>query len=122
MELAQLDPADALEFMSALGIEEPGLNRVLRLSYDLLGLISFLTGGADEVRAWPVRKGSLAPEAAGAVHTDIARGFIRAQVVSYDDLKHHGSMAAAKQAGRLRLEGKQYVVQDGDVIEYLFNV
>lgn len=122
MELAQLEPNDAAEFMAALGIAEPGLNRVLRLSYELLGLISFLTAGADEVRAWPVRRGSLAPEAAAAVHTDIARGFIRAQVVSFDDLKRLGSLAAARQAGKLRLEGKQYVVQDGDVIEYLFNV
>ncbi len=122
MELAQMDPVEAAEFMTALGIDEPGLNRVLRMSYELLGLISFLTSGPDEVRAWPVRRGSLAPEAAAAVHTDIARGFIRAQVVSFTDLERLGTMAAAKQAGRLRLEGKQYVVQDGDVIEYLFNV
>ncbi len=122
MELAQLEPSEAVEFMAALGIAEPGLNRVLRLSYDLLGLVSFLTYGPDEVRAWPVRKGSLAPEAAGAVHSDIERGFIRAQVVSFTDLKGHGTMAAAKHAGRVRLEGKQYVVQDGDVIEFLFNV
>jgi ribosome-binding ATPase len=122
MEIAQLDPEEATEFISTMGLGEPGLNRVLRLSYELLGLVSFLTAGADEVRAWPVRRGSLAPEAAGAVHTDIARGFIRAQVVAFDDLKRLGSMAAAKQAGRLRLEGKQYEVKDGDVIEYLFNV
>jgi ribosome-binding ATPase len=122
MEIAQLDPAEAAEFISTMGLGEPGLNRVLRLSYELLGLVSFLTAGADEVRAWPVRRGSLAPEAAAAVHTDIARGFIRAQVVSFDDLKRLGSMAAAKQAGRLRLEGKQYEVKDGDVIEYLFNI
>jgi GTP-binding protein YchF len=107
MEIAQLDPAEAADFISTMGLGEAGLDRVLRLSYELLGL---------------VRRGSLAPEAAAAVHTDIARGFIRAKVVAFDDLKRLGSMPAAQQAGRLRLEGKQYEVKDGDVIEYLFNV
>jgi ribosome-binding ATPase len=122
MELAELDATEAAEFMAALGVSEPGLNRVLHLSYDLLGLTSFLTVGPDEVRAWTIRQGSLAPEAAGAVHTDIEKGFIRAQVVSFADLKTLGTMAAAKHAGRVRLEGKTYAVQDGDVIEFLFNV
>ena len=122
MELAQLEPAESAEFMAALGIAEPGLNRVIRLSHELLGLISFLTVGPDEVRAWTLRRGRLASEAAGTVHSDMEKGFIRAQVVSFDDLLQYGGMTAAKHAGRVRLEGRQYVVQDGDVMEFLFNV
>jgi len=122
MELVQLEPAEAAEFMTALGLTEPGLNKVLRLSYQLLGLISFLTGNREETRAWTLPKGSTALEAAGTVHSDMARGFIRAEVVAFDDLKRYGSMAAARQAGKVRMEGKQYIVQDGDVIQFLFSV
>lgn len=122
MELAQLEPNEAAEFMAALGLPEPGLNRVLRLSYQLLGLISFLTGNREEVRAWTLPRGSNALEAAGTVHSDMARGFIRAEVVAFDDLKRYGSIAAARQAGKVRMEGKQYIVQDGDVIQFLFHV
>jgi len=122
MEIAQLPPEDAAVFLKEYGIEEPGLNRVIRLSYDLLGLISFFTVGEDEVRAWTVRRGATAPEAAGVIHTDLQKGFIRAEVVSYDDLVELGSMAAARSAGKLRLEGKNYIVQDGDILHIRFNV
>ncbi len=122
MEIAQLPPEDAAVFLQEYGIEEPGLNRVIRLSYDLLGLISFFTVGEDEVRAWTVRRGATAPEAAGVIHTDLQKGFIRAEVVSYDDLVELGSMSAARAAGKLRLEGKNYIVQDGDILHIRFNV
>ncbi len=122
MELAQLDPADAAEFMADLGIRESGLDRVIRLSYGLLGLISFLTAGPDECRAWTIPRGSTAVEAAGAIHSDLARGFIRAEVVAFDDLVAAGSLAEARKRGVLRSEGRTYVVKDGDVIEILFNV
>ncbi|MBI2832323.1 MAG: redox-regulated ATPase YchF [Chloroflexi bacterium] len=122
MELAELDAAAAQEMQDSYGIKEPGLNLVIGLSYELLGLISFLTVGADEVRAWPIPKSTEAVKAAGKVHTDIERGFIRAEVISYDDLMKCGSLAEAKKKGLLRLEGKSYIVQDGDVINYLFNV
>ena len=122
MEIAQLPPEDAAVFLQEYGIEEPGLNRVIRLSYDLLGLISFFTVGEDEVRAWTVRRGATAPEAAGVIHTDLQKGFIRAEVVSYDDLVKLGSMSAARAAGKLRLEGKNYIVQDGDILHIRFNV
>lgn len=122
MELAQLEPAEAAEFMAALNLPEPGLNRVLRLSYQLLGLISFLTANREEARAWTLPKGSNALEAAGTVHSDMARGFIRAEVVAFADLERYGSIAAARQAGKVRMEGKQYIVQDGDVIQFLFHV
>jgi ribosome-binding ATPase YchF (GTP1/OBG family) len=121
MELGELEPDDAAVFMEELGLSESSLDRVIALSYRLLGLISFLTAGPDEVRAWPVRSGSTAVDAAGAIHTDLARGFIRAEVVHYEDLLHYGSMAEARKAGKLRSEGKTYVVQDGDVIEILFS-
>ena len=122
MEIAQLAPEDAEIFLSEYGIDEPGLNRVIRLSYNLLGLISFFTVGEDEVRAWTVRRGATAPEAAGVIHTDLQKGFIRAEVISYDDLMAAGSMAAARKEGKLRLEGKDYIVQDGDILHIRFNV
>jgi ribosome-binding ATPase len=121
MELGELEPDEAAVFMEELGIADSGLDRVIELSYRLLGLISFLTAGPDEVRAWPIRDGSNAVDAAGAIHTDLARGFIRAETVSYDDLLTLGSMAEAKKAGKLRSEGKTYRVRDGDVVEILFS-
>ncbi len=121
-ELAQLSEEDAHVFMEDLGIAEPARNRVIRLSYDLLGLASFLTAGPDEVRAWPVRRQTPAVEAAGVIHSDIQRGFIRAEVVAYTDLVETGSMNNAKKAGLVRMEGKQYLIQDGDVCHFLFNV
>jgi ribosome-binding ATPase len=121
MELGELEPDEAAVFMEELGIAESGLDRVIALSYRLLGLISFLTAGPDEVRAWPIRDGSSAVDAAAAIHTDLARGFIRAETVAYDDLVTLGSMAEAKKAGRLRSEGKTYRVRDGDVVEILFS-
>jgi GTP-binding protein YchF len=121
MELGELPPEDAAIFMEELGLRESSLDRVIELSYRLLGLISFLTAGPDEVRAWPIRAGSSAVDAAGAIHTDLARGFIRAEVVAYEDLLRLRSMAEARKAGRLRSEGKTYVVQDGDVVEILFS-
>jgi hypothetical protein len=121
-ELAQLDEDDASVFMEDLGISTPARDRVISLSYDLLGLISFLTAGPDEVRAWPIRRNLPAVEAAGAIHSDIQRGFIRAEVVAYDDLVAAGGMNEAKKEGTVRYEGKQYIVQDGDVCHFLFNV
>jgi GTP-binding protein YchF len=121
MELGELEPEDAATFMEELGIAESGLERVIRLSYRLLGLISFLTAGPDEVRAWPIPAGSTAVDAAGAIHTDLAKGFIRAETVAYDDLVTLGSTAEARKAGRLRSEGKTYRVTDGDVLEILFS-
>jgi GTP-binding protein YchF len=121
MELGELEPDEAAVFMEELGIAESGLDRVIELSYRLLGLISFLTAGPDEVRAWPIRDGSNAVDAAGAIHTDLAKGFIRAETVAYDDLLELGSMAAARKVGKLRSEGKTYRVHDGDVVEILFS-
>jgi GTP-binding protein YchF len=121
MELGELDAADAATFMAELGIAESGLERVIRLSYRLLGLVSFLTAGPDEVRAWPIPDGSTAVDAAGTIHTDLAKGFIRAETVSYEDLVALGSTAEARRAGKLRSEGKTYRVADGDVIEILFS-
>ncbi len=122
MEIAQLPPDEAELFLAEYGIEEPSLNRMIRLSYDLLGLQSFFTVGEDEVRAWTVRRGATAPEAAGVIHSDMQKGFIRAEVVAYDDLIALGSMAEARAHGKLRLEGKDYVVQDGDILHVRFNV
>jgi GTP-binding protein YchF len=116
MEISQLAPEDAQLFMSEYGIEEPALNRMIRLSYDLLGLQSFFTVGEDEVRAWTTRRNATAVEAAGEIHTDIARGFVRAEVVAYEDLVGLGSMAECKAKGKFRLEGKEYVVKDGDIV------
>jgi hypothetical protein len=121
-ELAQLDADDAQVFMEDLGISEAARERVIRLSYDLLGLMSFLTAGPDEVRAWPIRRNMPAVEAAGTIHSDIQRGFIRAEVVAYDDLTRAGGMTEAKKEGTVRMEGKQYIVKDGDVCHFLFNV
>jgi GTP-binding protein YchF len=121
MELGELEPDEASAFMEELGIAESGLDRVIALSYRLLGLVSFLTAGPDEVRAWPIPDGSTAVDAAGAIHTDLAKGFIRAETVAYDDLVKLGSMAEARKAGRLRSEGKTYRVHDGDVLEILFS-
>ncbi len=121
MELGELEPDEAQVFMEELGIERSGLGRVIALSYQLLGLISFLTAGPDEVRAWPIPDGSLAVDAAGAIHTDLAKGFIRAETVSYEDLLKLRSMAEARKAGRLRSEGRTYRVRDGDVLEILFS-
>ena len=103
-------------------MEEPGLNRLIRAGYDLLGLQTYFTAGVKEVRAWTIHKGDTAPQAAGVIHTDFERGFIRAQVISYDDFVSLGGEAKAKEAGKMRVEGKEYVVQDGDVMHFLFNV
>jgi hypothetical protein len=121
MELGELEPDEAAAFMEELGIAESSLDRVIALSYRLLGLVSFLTAGPDEVRAWPITDGSTAVDAAGVIHTDLAKGFIRAETVAYEDLVRLGSMAEAKKAGRLRSEGKTYRVKDGDVLEILFS-
>jgi GTP-binding protein YchF len=121
MELGELEPDEAAVFMDELGLRESSLDRVIRLSYRLLGLISFLTAGPDEVRAWPVPDGSSSVDAAGAIHTDLARGFIRAEVVPYEDLLALKSIAEARKHGKLRSEGKTYTVRDGDVIEVLFS-
>jgi hypothetical protein len=121
-ELAQMSDADAAEFRSDLGITEPGLDRMIRMSYALTGLLSFFTVGPDECRAWNVRRGATAPESAGKIHTDLERGFIRAEVVRWDELLDAGSMAEAKKRGVVRQEGKTYVVQDGDCLNILFNV
>ncbi|HEU4620296.1 MAG TPA: redox-regulated ATPase YchF [Gammaproteobacteria bacterium] len=121
-ELAQLPEAERAEFLADLGLEEPGLNRVIRSAYRLLGLKTFYTAGPKEVRAWTVRKDATAPEAAGAIHTDFQRGFIRAEVIAYDSYMARGGEQGAREAGELRLEGKTYVVQEGDVIHFRFNV
>jgi GTP-binding protein YchF len=122
MEIAQLPEEEASVFLEDLGVSEPALNRLVRVSYDLLGLISFLTSGEDEVRAWTVRRGTGAQRAAGKIHSDIERGFIRAEVVSFTDFIAQGSMQAAREKGLLRLEGKTYEVRDGDIINFRFNV
>ncbi len=122
MEIGQLAESDAAVFMADLGIEESGLNRVIRRSFELLGLMPFFTVGPDECRAWTIRRGATAVEAAGEIHSDIQRGFIRAEVVAYDDLVAAGSMAETKKLGTFRREGKSYVVHDGDIINFLFNV
>lgn len=121
-EIADLDEADKAEFLQEMGLEEPGLNRLIRAGYDLLGLQTYFTAGVQEVRAWTIHKGDTAPQAAGVIHTDFERGFIRAQVIAYDDFIALGGEAKAKEAGKMRAEGKDYVVQDGDVIHFLFNV
>ena len=121
-ELATLDKEDQKEMLDAIGIEESGLDKVIKASYDLLGLMSFLTAGETEVRAWTIKKGTKAPEAAGKIHSDIQRGFIKAEIVSYDDLVREGSMLAAKEKGLVRSEGKEYIMQDGDIVLFRFNV
>jgi ribosome-binding ATPase len=122
MELAQLPSDEAEIFMAEYGIQELGLQRVISLSYDLLGLQSFFTVGEDEVRAWTIKRGTPAVEAAGAIHTDLQKGFIRAEVVRYDDLVSLGGLAEARQKGKLRLEGKEYIVQDGEIVHIRFNL
>ncbi len=121
-ELAQLDAADRDEFLRDLGLDEPGLHRVIHAGYLLLGLQTYFTAGVKEVRAWQIEIGATAPQAAGVIHTDFERGFIRAETVSYEDFIAYGGEAGAREAGRLRKEGKDYVVQDGDVLHFLFNV
>ncbi len=121
-QIAELEPEDRPEFLESVGLEEPGLNSVIRTGYELLGLITFLTGGPKECRAWTVRKGSTAPQAAGVIHTDFERGFIKAEVIWWEDLVELGSEAKCREAGKLAIEGKEYVVRDGDVMHYRFNV
>lgn len=121
-EIAELQPSEAREFLDALGIEEPARSRIIGLSYGFMGLISFFTVGSDEVRAWTVKKGTSALKAAGKVHSDMERGFIRAEVVSYEDFVSSGGMHEAREKGLFRLEGKEYLVKDGDVINFRFNV
>ena len=122
MELAQLDNSAAEEFRADFGIKEPGLNRVIRTSYELLGLVSFFTIGTDEIKAWSIPRSTSAHKAAGKIHSDMERGFIRAEVIRHEELVNCGSLAEARKRGLLRLEGKDYPVQDGDVINFLFNV
>ena len=117
-----LAPADRPSFLAESGLEEPGLNRVVKVGYELLGLITFFTVGPDECRAWTIRKGSHAPQAAGVIHTDFERGFIKAEIARCDDLLAHGSEAALRDKGLLRIEGKEYVMHDGDVAHFRFNV
>lgn len=121
-ELAEMEPEDAAEFLADMGIDEPGLDVLARVGFDTLGLQTYLTAGPKESRAWTIPKGATAPEAAGVIHTDFQKGFIKAEVVGFDDLIAAGSMAAAKSAGKVRLEGKEYVMHDGDVVEFRFNV
>ena len=121
-EIADLDDADKQMFLEDMGMHEPGLDRVIRAAYDLLGLQTYFTAGVKEVRAWTIHKGDTAPQAAGDIHTDFERGFIRAQTISFDDyISHHGEKGA-QEAGKMRAEGKDYIVQDGDVMNFLFNV
>jgi hypothetical protein len=120
-EVAQFSDDDAIEFLKSLGLTETGLNRLIKAAYDILGLISYLTTGEIETRAWTIRRGTKAPEAAGKIHTDLQKGFIRAEVVSYADMVACNGRAGARESGKLRAEGKDYVVQDGDVIEFLHN-
>ena len=121
-EMAELEEEEAQEFLDAAGIQESSLRRMIRLSYEALGIVTFLTFANQEVRAWSVRQGTTAPEAAGKIHTDMQRGFIRAEVISFDDLMNAGSLAEARKHGVLRVEGKSYIVREGDVITFLFNV
>lgn len=121
-EITDMEPEDKLMFLEEMGLEQSGLDRLIKASYSLLGLISYLTAGKPEVRAWTIKKGTKAPQAAGKIHSDFERGFIRAEVISYDDFISCGSMSVAKEKGLVRLEGKEYVVQDGDIILFRFNV
>ena len=122
MDLAQMDAAEEAEFREAIGAGESGMNRIIRLSYDVVGLITFLTIGDDEVRAWELSEGTTASRAAGKIHTDFEQGFIRAEVVPFDELVACGGFAEARKRGVLRQEGKDYIVQDGDVVHVLFNL
>ena len=121
-ELSELDDEEALELLQSVGQDEPGLNALARVGFDTLGLQTYLTAGPKEARAWTIPKGATAPEAAGVIHTDFQKGFIKAEIVSFDDLVAAGSMAEAKAKGKVRIEGKDYVMQDGDVVEFRFNV
>lgn len=121
-EISELDDAEKAEFLSDLGLSRSGLEKLIDASYDTLGLMSFLTSGEDETRAWTIKKGTKAPQAAGKIHTDFERGFIKAEVINYEDLLREGSTAAAREKGLVRMEGKEYVVRDGDVIVFRFNV
>ncbi|WP_157059570.1 DUF933 domain-containing protein, partial [Sporomusa ovata] len=121
-EIAELPDDEAREFLTDLGLEESGLDKLIRASFTLLGLMTFFTAGEPEVRAWTIVRGTKAPQAAGKIHSDIERGFIRAEIVSYDDLMTNGTYAAAKEKGLVRLEGKEYIMQDGDVTYFRFNV
>ncbi|ABE48943.1 redox-regulated ATPase YchF [Methylobacillus flagellatus] len=121
-EIADLEDEDKAMFLAELGLEEPGLDRVIRAAYDLLGLQTYFTAGVKEVRAWTIRKGSTAPQAAGVIHTDFERGFIRAEVIAYDEYVKHKGEKGAQEAGKMRLEGKDYIVQDGDIMHFRFNV
>lgn len=121
-ELAELSDEDAMELLESIGLEEPGLATLARVGFDALGLQTYLTAGPKEARAWTIHKGDTAPKAAGVIHTDFEKGFIKAEIVSFDDLMAHGSMAEAKAAGKVRMEGKEYVMHDGDVVEFRFNV
>ena len=122
-DIAELDdPEEKAMFMEELGVSQSGLDRLIQSSYSLLGLISFLTAGSDECRAWTIKRGTKAPQAAGKIHTDFERGFIRAEVIAFDDLKELGTMANAKAQGKVRSEGKEYVMKDGDIVNFLFNV
>ncbi|NCU18270.1 redox-regulated ATPase YchF [Pallidibacillus pasinlerensis] len=121
-EISELDPEEKAVFLEELGIEESGLDQLIRKAYHLLGLATYFTAGVQEVRAWTFKRGMKAPECAGIIHSDFEKGFIRAETVSYDDLVKYGSMSAAKEAGKVRLEGKDYVVQDGDIMHFRFNV
>ena len=121
-EIAELDPEEAKAFLEDLGADESGLDKLIKAAFDLLGLMTFLTAGPDECRAWTIRKGTTAPKAAGKIHTDFERGFIRAEIVSYEDLIAAGSVGAAREKGQVRLEGKDYIMQDGDVTNFRFNV
>ncbi len=121
-ELAELSDEDAMELLESIGLEEPGLATLARVGFNALGLQTYLTAGPKEARAWTIHKGDTAPKAAGVIHTDFEKGFIKAEIVSFDDLMAHGSMAEAKSAGKVRMEGKEYVMHDGDVVEFRFNV
>ena len=121
-EISDLDAEDKEMFLSDLGLSESGLARLIKASYSLLGLISYLTAGSDEVRAWTIKKGTKAPQAAGKIHTDFEKGFIRAEVISFNDLVANETMTAAKEKGLVRSEGKDYVMQDGDIVLFRFNV
>lgn len=121
-EIAELDDEDKMDFLQGMGLDEPGLNRVIRAGYSLLGLQTYFTAGVKEVRAWTVKVGATAPQAAGVIHTDFEKGFIRAEVTAYEDFVKYNGEQGAKEAGKLRLEGKEYIVQDGDVMHFRFNV
>ena len=121
-EIADIDDEDKQVFLAEMGLEEPGLNRLIRAAFKLLGLQTYFTAGAKEVRAWTIHVGDTAPQAAGVIHTDFERGFIRAQTIAYDDFIAYSGEQGAKEAGKMRAEGKEYVVKDGDVLHFLFNV